>query len=603
MRRSSIPLNLRYLLPWCCLTIPSAILLTWSLPSYAVSEPSNTTPNITPVADIANKVAQNTPAPTVNPRPDPNRDRLPQPLPNPQPLPEEKDPILPPPAPNKEPSQSDVRISITKIKVVGSTIFGAKEIDPIVKPLEGRSVTLDELRQVADNITQLYLKKGYITSKAVVANQTIADGVVQIRVIEGSLEKIKVEGTKRLNRSYVRSRVRLGADKPLNSNELEEQLRLLRINPLFDNVEASLSAGSKVGQSILTVRVKEANPLQTALSVDNYTPPAIAPERAGIYLRYLNLTGIGDEITASYNFGVNFDDFDRAASNVYDITYRVPVNPMNGTVQFRAAPNNNKLINPPIGEPFSDVKGSSDFYEISYRQPLVRSLKEEFALSTALAFQGNSGSFRFNGDTNSLPSSRTRVLKFGQDYLRRDNKGVWAAQSQFSFGLDIFDATVSSDDSQDGRFVSWFGQVQRVQQLGNDNLLIVQADLQLTPDDVPSFYEFFIGGGQSLRGYRQNARSGDNGYRLSVEGRVPILRNKKKVPTLQLTPFVDLGQVWNKRGDIDDSFLASAGLGLLWQPSQNLNIRVDYGIPFVDIETPSDSLQDNGLHFSLTYSP
>ena len=55
--------------------------------------------------------------------------------------------------------------------------------------------------------------------------------------------------------------------------------------------------------------------------------------------------------------------------------------------------------------------------------------------------------------------------------------------------------------------------------------------------------------------------------------------------------------------DIDDSFLASAGLGLLWQPSQNLNIRVDYGIPFVDIETPSDSLQDNGLHFSLTYSP
>lgn len=301
---------------------------------------------------------------------------------------------------------------------------------------------------------------------------------------------------------------------------------------------------------------------------------------------------------------MNFEDFDRAASNVYDVTYRVPINAMSGTVQFRAAPNNNKLINPPIEEPFSDVKGNSDFYELSYRQPLVRSLREEFALSTAFAFQGNSGSFTFNGVPDSLDSSRTRVLKFGQDYLRRDNKGVWAAQSQFSVGLDIFDATVSSDDNTpDGRFVSWFGQVQRVQRLGNNNLLILQADLQLTPDDVPSFYEFFLGGGQSLRGYRQNARSGDNGYRLSAEGRIPILRNKKKVPTLQLTPFVELGQVWKKRGDIDDSFLASAGLGLLWQPSQNLNIRVDYGVPFVDIETPSDSLQDNGLHFSLTYSP
>ncbi len=149
-------------------------------------------------------------------------------------------------------------------------------------------------------------------------------------------------------------------------------------------------------------------------------------------------------------------------------------------------------------------------------------------LSTAFAFQGSNGSFTFDGIGVNTEPSRTRVLKFGQDYTRRDTQGAWAIQSQFSFGLDIFDATVSSEPNQNGSFFSWLGQVQRVQQLGNDNLLIVQADIQLTPDDVPPFYEFFIGGGQSLRGYRQNARSGDNGYRLSVEGRIPILRNGKK---------------------------------------------------------------------------
>lgn len=331
-----MPLSVGYFLSWCSLALPSAISLVWFLPSYAVSNASTTASNMMLVVD---KVAQNFPAPTVNPRPDPNRDRLPQPLPTPTPLPEEKDPIITPPTPETEPSQPNVRISITKVKVVGSTVFGAEEIDPIVKTLEGRSVTLDELRQAADAITQLYVKKGYITSKAVVVNQVITDGVVQIRVIEGRLEKIKIEGNRRLNRSYVRSRIRLGADKPLNANKLEEQLRLLRIDPLFDNVEASLSAGSNVGESIITVRVKEANPFQSVFSVDNYTPPRIAPERAGIALRYLNLTGIGDEIIASYNFGINFDDFDRAASNVYDFTYRIPINPMNGTVQFRAAPN------------------------------------------------------------------------------------------------------------------------------------------------------------------------------------------------------------------------------------------------------------------------
>lgn len=507
-----------------------------------------------------------------------------------------------PPSPETPPSEPNLSVSVRKVEVVGSTIFSPEEINPIVQPLEGRSVTLEELTKAADAITQLYLNKGYITSRAVLVNQVITNGVIQIRVIEGSLEKIQIEGTRRLNRSYVRNRVRLGTGKPLNTNKLEEQLRLLRIDPLFKNVEASLGAGSKLGESILTVRVKEANPFESVFSVDNYSPPSIAPERAGVSLRYRNLTGIGDEIAASYNFGVNFDDFDRAASNVYDFTYRAPLNSMNGALQFRAAPSNNKLINPPARQPISNVEGSLDFYEISYRQPLVRSLKEEFALSTAFAFQGNNGSFTFDGIPVSAGRSRTRVLKFGQDYTRRDTKGAWAIQSQFSFGLDIFDATVSSEPNQDGRFFSWLGQVQRVQQLGNGNLLIVQADLQLAPDDVPPFYEFFIGGGQSLRGYRQNARSGDNGYRLSVEGRIPILRNKQKVPTLQLAPFFDMGQVWNKRGNLDNPFLASLGLGLLWQPIQNFNIRVDYGIPFIDIETPSHSLQDNGIHFSLTYS-
>lgn len=603
MNKSPMFWSVRYVFYWCSLRLPSAVLVAWLLPSYAASNTLTTTLSPTTTGHTGDKVAQNQPAPTVNPNPDPNRDRFPQPLPTPTPLPEQKEPILTPPTPETQPSQPNVSIFVRKIEVVGRSIFSAQEINPIVQPLEGRSATLQELQKVADAITQLYINKGYITSRAVLVNQVITDGVVQIRVIEGSLEEIQIEGTRRLNRDYVSSRVRLAVKKPLNINKVEEQLRLLRIDPLFDKVEASIGAGTKLGQSILTVRVKEANPFVSVFNVDNYSPPSIAPERGGVSLRYRNLTGIGDEISASYNFGLNFGDFDRAASNVYDFTYRVPLNPMNGTLQFRAAPNNNKLVNPPAIQPFSDIKGSLDFYELSYRQPLVRSLKEEFALSTAFAFQGNDGSFTFDGIPINAGRSRTRVLKFGQDYTRRDTQGAWAIQSQFSFGLDIFDAIVSSQPNQDGSFFSWLGQVQRVQQLGNDNLLIVQADIQLTPDDLPAFYEFFIGGGQSLRGYRQNARSGDNGYRLSLEARIPLLRDRQNIPTLQLAPFIDLGQVWNKRDNPDNSFLASTGLGLLWQPIRNLNIRVDYGIPFVDIEKPSDSLQDNGLHFSLTYSP
>ncbi len=247
-------------------------------------------------------------------------------------------------------------------------------------------------------------------------------------------------------------------------------------------------------------------------------------------------------------------------------------------------------------------------YELSYRQPLVRSLQEEFALSLGFTVQGNSQSFVFGSSRLRSPgTSRNRVLSFGQDYISRDNRGAWALQSQFSFGLDILDAIVNR--TSNGSFFSWLGQVQRAQQLDNNNLLILQADVQLTPDNIPAFYQFFIGGGQSVRGYRQNARFGDYGYRLSVEDRIPIVRDRVSIPTLQVAPFVDVGQVYNNNPSnrtnsrISQAFLAGAGLGLIWQPTPPLYIRLDYGAHLVNLRDRGNSLQDNGLYFSVVYNP
>ena len=61
-------------------------------------------------------------------------------------------------------------------------------------------------------------------------------------------------------------------------------------------MEARLRPTGKVGQSVLIVRVEEANPLIGSLGVDNYSPPSIGAERSGVELRRRNLTGMGDEL-------------------------------------------------------------------------------------------------------------------------------------------------------------------------------------------------------------------------------------------------------------------------------------------------------------------
>jgi hemolysin activation/secretion protein len=492
---------------------------------------------------------------------------------------------------------------VTKIEVTGSTILGAKEIEPITKPLEGRTVTLDELRNAADSITQIYLDRGYITSRAILVDQVIENGIVQIRVVEGSVEKIDIEGNRRLNAAYVRSRVALGAGTPLRQDRLEDQLRLLKADPLFANVEASLRPGTQLGQSILTVRVTEAQSFYGLVGSDNYSPPSVGPVRLGGIVGYRNPTGLGDEISVSY-FGAT-----TGGSNQYDFNYRVPLNAMNGTLQLRVAPSNNRITDDQFG--FLDISGETELYEVSFRQPLVRSPREEFALSLGFSYQDGQ-TFIFNGlpfpfgiGPDADGNSRVRVLKFGQDYVKRDLQGAWALRSQFSVGLDVFNATTNDSPVPDGRFFSWLAQLQRVQRISEDNLLIAQLDVQLTPDSLLPSQQFVIGGGQSVRGYRQNARSGDNGIRFSLEDRIVVHRDEAGIPVLQFAPFFDAGLIWNKEDNPnelpDQTFLAAFGLGILFQPLPQFSIRLDYAPPLINLDDRGGNAQDDGFYFSVNY--
>ncbi|NJN58143.1 MAG: ShlB/FhaC/HecB family hemolysin secretion/activation protein [Leptolyngbyaceae cyanobacterium SL_5_9] len=537
-----------------------------------------------------------------------------QPAPAPLPVtPEEEIPVAPVEDPASEPApeatppipdDSSIQIEVRQIEVVGSTVFDENDFAPVVQPFEGRSLTREELITVADAITQLYLDRGYITSRAVVADQTITDGIVQIVVVEGSLESIEVEGTERVNLSYVRDRVELGASTPLNQADLEDQLRLLRLDPLFDNVEASLQAGSGLGQSILTVRVTEADPFVSNFSIDNYSPPGIGSERIGIDLRYRSPTGLGDELATAYYRSTT------GGSNILDFSYRVPLNPMNGTLQLRYSPTDYRVTDPEFS--FLDIEGNSDLYEISFRQPLVRSPREEFALSVGFTHQDGQTFISniptpFQFGPNDQGRSSTSVIRFGQDYVRRDVRGAWALRSQFNLGVDLFDATINPEPVPDGRFFSWLGQAQRVQVLNPDNLLIVQADVQLTPDSLLPSQIFVIGGGQSIRGYRQNARSGDNGFRFSVENRTAIQRDEAGIPTLQLAPFAEIGSVWNSDDNPNQlpnqTFLAGVGLGLIWEPLPDFTIRLDAALPLVDLSDRGENAQDYGFYFSINFQP
>ncbi|HEY9761597.1 MAG TPA: ShlB/FhaC/HecB family hemolysin secretion/activation protein [Trichocoleus sp.] len=557
------------------------------IPWQAVAAPPDTASNEAEAPALTPHLAQVDPSqnrfPSTGAPPEP---LAPDPVPTTTP-----EPIAPPVPSTSSPTQT---LEVKDIQVTGSTVFSEADLEEAVRTFENRTLTLEELQQAADAVTQLYLNAGYITSRAIVPEQTAVEGTVQLQVIEGRLEEIRVEGSDRLT-NYVRNRVALGGTQPVSQAKLEDQLRLLRADPLFDNVEASLRAGTVPGSSILIVRVTEASPFIGNLSVDTLSPRSVGEFRTGITLGYRNLTGLGDTLLGSYYRTTT------GGSNIYDFSYQVPLNPMNGTLLLHVAPSTFRITDADDPNFRLGVSGSSELYEAVFRQPLIRTPREEFALS--LGFRYRSGSTLVGGFVT--PANVTSVLSFGQDYLKRDVSGAWSLRSQFRLGTGLFNATSRSGSDPDGQFFSWLGQVQRVQVLNPDNLLILQGDIQLSPDSLLGSEQFFIGGGQSVRGYYQNARFGDNGLRLSVEDRMTLFKDDGGAPLLQISPFLDLGYVWSSNASsrvLGQNFLLGTGAGVILTPIPDLTARLDFGVPLVTVnQLANDRPSGLRVYFNVNY--
>lgn len=415
------------------------------------------------------------------------------------------------------------------------------------------------------------------------------------------LEAIEVEGLRGTTKSYVTSRIELASPvgQPIDFAKLEDALRLLETDPVFDAVKGNLRPGSAPNQSILRITVKEARRVGGALNFDNYSPPAVGSERYSASLLGRSVTGNGDimAFSATGTF--------QGGSQTYEFSYRLPVNARQGTVSVRYAHSEYRIIQQPFA--VFNFRGVADLVEATYRQPLWRSTREEFALSVTYSFQQGQ-TFIFNDlgapfgigpDANG--ATTTHVLRVGQDYLRRDRAGAWLVSSLFNVGLGGTQIT-----EPDATFFSWTGQVQRVQVVTPNVFLLGVVEMQLAADPLLPSQQFVVGGGQSVRGYRQNVRSGDNGVRASVETRLTAVREGgTQRPILQFAPFIDLGGVWNHPNNPNPlpsrNFLAGIGAGVIWEPVRDLVIRLDGAGPLAILPDRGNDLQDQAFYFSVGY--
>jgi hemolysin activation/secretion protein len=497
---------------------------------------------------------------------------------------------------NTTASKIPEKIVVERFEIVGSSVFSNEELAKVTKPYEHRPLTPSELFQARTAITKFYTDRGYVNSGAYIPPQELNNGTVKIAVIEGKLEAINITGTKHLNPKYISQRIQKAAGTPVKVESLLEALQLLRLDPLIANVSAELSAGINPGTSRLDIKIEEADVFNINTNLNNTRSPSVGSNQRSIGLSHGNLLGFGDKFDFNYT--------NTQGSDSFDVAYAVPYNAQNGTISLNYGTNSNDVIE----EPFNplDIQTKSRYYELSLRQPLIIKPNRELAIGLSFSRQTSETSlldtpFALSRGADEDGNTRISAIRLFQELVDRNERQVFAARSQLSIGLDLFNAT-SNDCVPDSTFVAWQGQSQWVRRLDRDFLFLLQGNIQLATTPLVPLEQFRLGGIGSSRGYRQDLILGDNGIFALAELRVPVLRIDRLDGVLQIAPFFDIGTVWNNDDvEIQTKTLPSVGLGLNFTAGERFNARLDWGIPLVDVDTESNSLQEDGIYFSIDY--
>jgi hemolysin activation/secretion protein len=523
-----------------------------------------------------------------------------EPQPTPPPVPR-LPPLPPPSAEPTEPSPIE-GVLVREIRVIGSTVFSPAELAEITAPYLNRFLTVEDLEALRLAVTRHYITRGYVNSGAIIPDQTVTDGVLTLQVIEGQLNRIEVEGNRWFRVSYFQKRLGLSAGPPLNINDLQERLQLLLQDSRIQRLNTELQPGVQMGESVLNVRVEEQNPYKVWLAFNNYQSPTVGAERGLITLAHENLTGYGDILSVQYggSSGVN---------PLLDASYALPLTARDTTVLLRYQRNTFLVVEAPF-EPL-DIHSQSEIFGVTVRQPVYRTLNQEFALELTGERLSNQTSlldepFSFSPGAHRGLSTDT-AIRFAPQWVYRTPTQVLAARSRFSVGIDALGATINPSPLPDGRFFAWLGQLQWARRLGIwDAELLWRTDLQLANNPLLPLEQIAVGGRYSVRGYRENQLVRDNGLLASLEARIPVIGERRWAEYLQVAPFIDFGQAWNTRLPTPDpKTLASVGFGLRWAAtlpapiSVRPQFEVYWGVPLNNVETPGGNLQDWGLHLQL----
>ena len=472
------------------------------------------------------------------------------------------------------PGAEDAKILVRTLRVTGAQAYTEADLVAITGFTAAAELNLADLRAMAARITDYYHRQGYFVAQAYLPAQDIRNGAVTMAVIEGRYGKVALNNRTNVS-DLITSRLfeGVGAGDAIVSAPLENRLLLLSDLPGVQ-VRSTLVPGASVGASDLAVDLTPGQRVTGSVDADNAGNRYTGANRIGATVSVNEPIGQGDVATLralTSGSGLNY----------VRGSYQVQV----GKAKIGTAYSHLRYA---LGREFESLRanGTAKIATLYGNYPLIRSRNRNLYGMASFDAKGLTDKV---DSTATVAYKRTRGLTTGLYGDHRDafgGGGLNGYSLSLTAGtLDLRTAAARAADAAaartNGRYNKLVFSATRLQNVTDVFSLYASLYGQFASRNLDVSEKMELGGLYAVRAYPEGEAYADQGYVLSLEGRLQLPRFYDRFPgQLQLIGFVDTGTVnLNKNAYAvgpNRRTLSGAGIGVNWTAANNFIVRSYY---------------------------
>lgn len=468
------------------------------------------------------------------------------------------------------------RLDIWEYRVEGNTVLDRRTIETAVYSKLGPQRRVSDVNAAAADLERAFRDAGYPTAYVDVPEQDVKGGVITLRVTEGRVGRVRVEGARYFTPSGIRAQLpSVAAGEILHLPAMQAELNAVNAQSSDLKVTPVLKPGKTPGTVDIELKVKDDSPLHGSVELNNYNSVNTTESRASVSLSYDNLWQRQHSLSLQYQ--VSPQDFDEVS--VLAATYIAPWFDTGNRLAVYAIDSKSDVAS--LGD--ISVIGNGRIYGARLVVPFPSDRDYVHSLSVGVDYKDYDEIIRLD-PSNSLQTPIDYAVWSAQYSATRFTSG---SQTQFTFSTNFGIRGIGNSDEEFvdkrnksyGNFSYLRASIDRTDLLPADWQLLTALHGQIADSPLVNNEQFSIGGSRSVRGYYESQALGDNGYSLGFELRTPkLVDGIDALDDLRLLTFVEGGRLHIREAlpDQEDSLsLMGAGVGFMMKGWDSLDLMVD----------------------------